>query len=86
MLASNGYESEVTASRAAWAADRNLEGATAAISTDMVRSIQVIGSLESVAEQLGERLALGADLQMLPMPGGTPAEAGKRLEALIKRL
>ncbi|HJN52467.1 MAG: LLM class flavin-dependent oxidoreductase [Pseudomonadales bacterium] len=86
MLASNGYESEVSASRAAWAADRNVEGAMQAISTDMVRSIQVIGSLESVTEQLGERAALGADLQMLQMPGGTPAEAGKRLEALIKGL
>lgn len=85
MLASNGFEDEVTASRAAWAADRNTEGAVEAISEEMVRSIQVIGPIESVAEQLAERSQLGAELQMVQMPGGSAEEAGRRLQELISR-
>ena len=83
MLASNGFEAEVTASRAAWANDRDMAGAFAAISEDMVREIQVIGAIESVAEQLAARAQAGAELQLVPMPGGTPSQAGQRLEALL---
>ena len=83
MLASNGFEADVTASRAAWANDRDMAGAFAAISEDMVQEIQVIGALESVAEQLASRADAGAELQLVPMPGGTAAQAGKRLEALL---
>lgn len=83
MLASNGFETEVGASRNAWANDRDMDGAFAAISEHMVREIQVIGTIESVAEQLAERAALGADVQMVQMPGGTAAEAGQRLEQLL---
>jgi len=83
MLASNGFEVEVTASRAAWRNGRDMAGAMAAISADMVREIQVIGAIESVAEQLADRAASGAELQMVQMPGGSAAQAGKRLEALL---
>lgn len=82
MLADNGFEPEVSASREAWRA-RDRDGAMAAISTDMVREIQVIGPMESVAEQLAERADAGAELQMVQMPGGSAADAGKRLEALL---
>ncbi len=82
MLADNGFEPEVSASREAWRS-RDRDGAVAAISTDMVREIQVIGSMESVAEQLAERAVAGAELQMVQMPGGSAADAGKRLEALL---
>ena len=82
MLERNGFESEVAASRTAWA-ERDLEGAIEAISDEMVREIQVIGPLESVREQLQERSQLGAQVQMLYMPQGDAAEAGKRLEALL---
>ena len=82
MLADNGFEAEVSASRNAWSG-RDRDGAMSAISEEMVREIQVIGSIESVAEQLAERAALGAELQMVQMPGGTAAEAGARLEALL---
>lgn len=81
MLASNGYEAEVMDSRAAWK-DRNMEGAMEAISDKMVRDIQVIGPLESCAEQLAERSTLGADVQMIQMPGGSPEDVQKRLETL----
>ncbi|MCY3812860.1 MAG: LLM class flavin-dependent oxidoreductase [Gammaproteobacteria bacterium] len=82
MLADNGFEPEVSASREAWRA-RDRDGAMAAISTDMVREIQVIGPMDSVAEQLAERADAGAELQMVQMPGGSAADAGKRLEALL---
>ncbi len=82
MLASNGFETEVSASRAAWA-ERDRDGAFAAISESMVREIQVIGPLESIAEQLEERSTLGADLQMVQMPSGSPADAGRQLEMLL---
>ena len=83
MLVSNGFESEVAASRAAWANNRDLSGAMAAISEAMVREIQVIGRIESVAEQLAERASLGAELQLVPMPAGNAATAGERLQALL---
>ncbi len=79
----HGFEAEVAASRRAWA-ERDREGALMAISERMVRSIQVIGSLEEVREQLRERASLGADLQMLYVPPGTPAEAGRLWEALLR--
>ena len=83
MLSRGGFEAEVAASRAAWA-ERDAEGALDAISEQMVREVQVVGSIESVREQLQERSALGADLQMIAMPAGDPLEAGKLLEAFIR--
>lgn len=83
MLARNGYEAEVEASRAAWA-QRDAAGSVAAISDRMVRDTEVIGPLESVKEQLEQRAALGADLQLLHMPQGSVAEVGKLLEAFIR--
>ena len=82
MLASNGFEADVAASREAWRR-RDMEGALAAISEGMVREVQVIGPIESVAEQLAERSASGAELQLVQMPGGNSAQAGRRLEALL---
>lgn len=83
MLASNGFESEVLESRAAWS-DRNRDGAFDALSEAMVREIQVIGTIKEVGEQLAERSRLGADIQMVQMPGGSPIEAGARLEAYLR--
>ena len=83
MLASNGFEDEVLASRASWR-DRDRDGAMQAISDDMVREIEVIGPLESVSEQLAERARAGAELQMVQMPGGSVSGAGERLEALLR--
>jgi alkanesulfonate monooxygenase SsuD/methylene tetrahydromethanopterin reductase-like flavin-dependent oxidoreductase (luciferase family) len=82
MLVRNGYEAEVNASRAAFA-QRDREGALAAISDRMVRDTQVIGSLEEVREQLRERAALGADLQMIYAPRGDDAAVAKQLEAFV---
>jgi len=83
MLERNGFEAEVAASKAAWA-NRDREGAIAAISDEMVRSIQVIGSIEEVREQLQERSDLGAQIQMLYAPPGDPKQFGATLEAMIR--
>lgn len=83
MLERTGFEREVESSREAWA-NRDLEGAINAISDDMVRAIQVIGPIESAREQLQERSAAGADIQLLYMPPGDVQAVGKRLEALIR--
>lgn len=82
MLQRNGFEAEVTESRARWA-DREAEASKAAISEAMVREIQVIGSANEVRQQLQERSTLGADLQLIQMPPGNPTEAGRKLEELI---
>ena len=83
MLTRNGFEAEVAASREAWA-NRDVEGSFNAITDEMVSEIQVIGPIESVREQLQERSALGADVQVLYMPQGSVAEVGKTLEALVR--
>ena len=83
MLSGNGYEGEVGASRAAWG-ERDREASIAAIGEEMVRDIQVIGSLDEVREKLRERAKLGADVQMLYMPPGDPREVGRTLEALSR--
>ena len=73
LIQRNGFEAEVGASKAAWA-ERDREKSILAISDDMVRECQVIGSVEEVRVQLQERSDLGADVQMLYMPQGTPEE------------
>ena len=73
---------EVGASRDAWA-DRDQDGAFDALSETMVRSIQVVGPIDSVREQLLQRSEQGADLQMVQMPQGNPAEAGAFLQQLL---
>jgi alkanesulfonate monooxygenase SsuD/methylene tetrahydromethanopterin reductase-like flavin-dependent oxidoreductase (luciferase family) len=83
MLSRNGFEGEVGASRAAWA-NRDVEGSFAAITDEMVREIEVIGTIDEVREQLQERSDLGADIQMLHMPEGSVAEVGQILEALVR--
>ncbi|TAJ21886.1 MAG: LLM class flavin-dependent oxidoreductase [Dehalococcoidia bacterium] len=83
MLARNGFADEVAESRSKWAA-RDAEGSIAAISDDMVRACQVIGSIDEVREQLKERSSLGADLQILYTPPGDAKEVGRWLESVMK--
>lgn len=83
MLTRNGFADEVARSRAAWAA-HDAEGSIAAISDDMVRACQVIGSLDEVRAQLRERSALGADLQILYTPPGDAVAVGHWLESVMK--
>ena len=82
MLERNGYADEVHASQAAWAR-RDAEASIAAISDDMVRACQVIGSIDEVREQLKERAAL-VDVQMLYLPPGDPVEVGRWFESVMR--
>ena len=82
MLANNGYEEEVAASRKAWQS-RDCEGAMAAISKRMVTDIQVIGSPEEVHDQLRERATNGADVQLIPMPTGTIDQVSEKLQLFV---
>ncbi len=82
MLERQGYEAEIAACRAAFA-DGDKGGAMAAISETMIRDLQCIGPIEEVREQLGERAAAGADLQLIYMPRGGVTEAARQLEELI---
>ena len=82
MLERNGYEAEVSASRKAFA-DRDTKGSFQAISERMIRDLQCIGPIEEVREQLRERAASGADIQMIYMPRGDVPSTAKQLEALI---
>lgn len=82
MLVERGYEEDVTACRAGFASG-DTTSAMAAISERMIRDLQCIGPIEEVREQLAERAAAGADLQLIYMPRGDVAETARQLEALI---
>ncbi len=82
MLQRNGFEEEVAAIRAAWAA-RDARGAAAAVSDRMLDQTASVGPLERVCEDLDERRALGADLPIVAMPGRDAAEMGRILEKLL---
>lgn len=83
MLARNGYEAEVAASRAAWER-RDPAGAAAAVSKRMLLATTIAGTLDQCAEQLDERFALGASIQLIPLPSGSPADCGRILERLLR--
>ena len=82
MLERNGYEAEVAASRKAFA-EKDKAASFAAISERMIRDLQCIGPIEEVREQLRERSAAGADLQLVYMPDGDRATVAKWLDALV---
>lgn len=82
MLERNGYEAEVAASRKALA-ERDRKGSLDAISERMIRDLQCIGPVEEVREQLRERAAMGADLQLIYMPRGDVTSIAKQLGALV---
>ena len=83
MMTRTGWADEVRAVQAAWRNERDRDAAIAGISDRMVREIQVIGTMPEVQDRLRERAENGADLQIVYMPKGTPAEAGKALEEFI---
>lgn len=83
MLVRSGYEAEVSASRKAFA-EKRYDEAIAAMSDRMVRDLQVIGRIDEVKEQLRERAALGADLQLIYAPRAEGREFAQQLEALVR--
>ncbi|MFN8557718.1 MAG: LLM class flavin-dependent oxidoreductase [Dehalococcoidia bacterium] len=83
MLRRHGYEAEVEASLAAWAR-RDAAGAAAAVSDRLLLATTLVGRVEECAEQMAERAALGADLQLISLPPGSPSECGRTLERLLR--
>ena len=81
MFERNGFAEEVSRSKAAWA-QRDAEGSIAAISDEMVRACQVIGTIEEVREQLKERAAL-VDIQMVYLPPGDSHAVGRWFEEIM---
>lgn len=83
MLARYGYEAEVRAIHAAWER-RDAAAAAAAVSDRLLRSTAIAGSVDQCAEALAELRALGADLPIVPLPAGDPADVGRTLERLLR--
>ena len=83
MMTRIGWADEVRAVQAAWAESRDREKAMAEVSDRMVRENEVVGTMGQVRERLRERADGGADLQIIYMPKGSPAEAGRLLEQYI---
>jgi F420-dependent oxidoreductase-like protein len=82
MLNRHGFEAEVAAIQAAWAA-RDPKAAAAAVSDRMLEQTAVVGPLEKCREDLEERRSLGVDLPIINMPGRDAAEMGRTLEKLL---
>ena len=83
MLTRIGWADEVRAVQQAWAETRDRQQAMAGISDRMIRENEVVGTMPEVQERLRERAENGADLQIIYMPKGDAAEAGRLLEAFI---
>jgi F420-dependent oxidoreductase-like protein len=83
MLQRHGYEAEVAAVRAAWER-RDGAAAAAAVSDSMLKDINVVGSLDECAEGLDELRSLGVDVPVVALPPGSPSEAGRMLERLMR--
>jgi len=83
MLERHGYEEEVKKVKEGWAA-RDPRAAAAGVSDRLLEQTAIVGPVESCAEQLNERRALGVDLPIINMVGKDGSEMGKILEALLK--
>jgi F420-dependent oxidoreductase-like protein len=83
MLQRHGYEAEVAAVRAAWER-RDSAAAAAAVSDSMLKDINVVGSVDECAEGLEELRSLGVDVPVVALPPGSPSEAGRILERLMR--
>lgn len=83
MLERYGYESDVSAIRAAWER-RDAEAAANAVSDRLLSATAVVGTVEECAEQLRVLRAMGADLPIVPLPAGEPVQVGRILEKLLR--
>jgi len=82
MLERHGYAEEVKKVKEGWAA-RDPKAAALGVSDRMLEQTAVVGPVESCAEQLDERRALGVDLPIINMVGKDAREMGKILEKLL---
>lgn len=83
MLNRHGFEEEVTAIKAGWAA-RDPKAAAMGVSDRMLDQTAIVGPVEKCREEMNERRALGVDLPIIGMPGRDAAEMGRILETLMR--
>lgn len=83
MLERYGYGEEVRAIRAAWAR-RDATAAAAAVSDRLLQATTIVGTAAAATDRLRELRAMGADLPIVPLPAGSPADAGRLLETLLR--
>ena len=83
MLNRHGFEEEVTAIKAGWAA-RDPKTAAMGVSDRMLDQTAIVGPVEKCRDELNERRALGVDLPIIGMPGRDAAEMGRILETLMR--
>lgn len=82
MLERHGYEEEVKKVKEGWAA-RDPKAAAMGVSDRMLEQTAIVGPVESCAEQLNERRALGVDLPIINMVGKDASDMGHILEKLL---
>jgi F420-dependent oxidoreductase-like protein len=82
MLERYGFADEVAAIRRGW--QEGPEAAAAAVSDRMLDATAIVGTVDEVRAKIDAWAALGVDQPLLSMPPGTPDEAGRVLEALIR--
>ena len=83
MLNRHGFEEEVTAIKAGWAA-RDPKTAAMGVSDRMLDQTAIVGPVGKCRDELNERRMLGVDLPIIGMPGRDAAEMGRILETLMR--
>ncbi len=83
MLNRHGFEEEVTAIKAGWAA-RDPKAAALGVSDRMLDQTAIVGPVEKCRDEMNQRRALGVDLPIIGMPGRDTAEMGRILETLMR--
>ncbi len=83
MLNRHGFEAEVTALKAGWAA-RDPKAAAMGVSDRMLDQTAIVGPVGKCRDELNERRMLGVDLPIIGMPGRDAAEMGRILETLMR--
>lgn len=82
MLARYGFADEVEAIKRAWG--EGPKAAAAAVPDAMLDATAIVGTVDEVRARLADWADLGVDQPLIGLPPGTPDEAGRVLEALIR--
>ena len=82
MLTREGYSAETAAIEAAWGGGQ--DAAIDAVPDYMADNIAVVGTPKEIHQQLVELQSMGVDLPLLSMPPGSPDQAGRILEEVMK--
>ncbi|HJT55657.1 MAG TPA: LLM class flavin-dependent oxidoreductase [Ktedonobacteraceae bacterium] len=84
MLVRNGFGAEVEAVQQAW--KQGMKSAIEAVPADLLDATSIIGTPQEIVAKLDKWTANGVDEPILSMPGGSPDEAGEKLNSLMQAL